>query len=212
MNEQVANIIKGYLQALPWVQVISGLAKAIRVKYPAGDADTPTFVTKVYPAPCTAPDECSPDTFPKILIPDISKRSIIYFEDGGVSFAGYVGNHYNFISRLKLIGWLNTNLFLSPKCNITALIIADIIRNLPTPQEPFNSSGFTRVVITVRGEDVKSYQTIFGKYSYDTLSYLFIPPYDYFALNIETTFSVDPDCMDAVIIQEDPCEGPNEGS
>jgi hypothetical protein len=207
MNEQVANIVKVYLKDLPWVQVISGLAKTIGVKTPIGDPEAPTFITKKYPAPCTAPDVCSPDALPKILIPDVGKRSIVYFEDGGVSFVNRSGNHTNYLSRLKLVVWLNTGFFTSPRCNITPLVIADILRNLPT--EPFNMGGFTRITLVVKGEDPRT-NSIFAKYNYDAISNLLIPPYDYFALNLETAFSVDPDCMDAVVIQEDPCIGPNE--
>lgn len=208
MNEQIANIVKLYVKPLPWAQVVVGLAKSAIVNTPSGNPDAPTFTRRTFPVPCVAPDVCTVDNLPTLLIPDESKRAIVYFEDNGTSFVSQNGNAITMVSQLKLVCWLNPQFFTSPRCNITTLVVADIIRNMPT--NPFNMGGMTRIQIKFKGEEVRNYQSIFGRYSYNTIQHLFMPPYDFFAIRFEVSFTVDAACMDEVGINEEPCPTPNE--
>lgn len=193
MNQTIANIIKDYIDDLDFVDKIAGL---VSTTYLTVTDDKGTKVTKSFPISCTTTvDDCKEGLY-NDLCPDSKYKTIIYFEDGGVTFNKHEGVFKCFTSRLRLVCWINI-----PKlydevcpsgdpCTASAAIIKKILCALPT--HPVNVSPFANVFPVVTNQAVRS-NAIFSQYSYNEKQTQYLMyPYDYFALDITTDFCI---CM-----------------
>ena len=184
MNQAIANIIKESIEDLDFVDKIAGLVSTQYINIEG--------VTKSYPVACCVPDTCKTGDY-NDLAPDSKYKSVIYFEDGGVSFVRAQGNFKYYQSRLRLVGWLNVKAILGEECDASQCTysshaIMDIIRLLP--EFPQNIAPFTQVYMEVTSQAVRD-KAIFSKYTYNELQTQYLmSPYDYFSLEIETTFSI----------------------
>ena len=127
-------------------------------------------------------------------MPNSEYKTVIYFEDGGVSFVRSESNWKYYTSNLRLVCWINIAKIFEAECNTgipctyAAHIIAEIIRHLPS--FPEHQDPFEKVYSEVVSQDVRS-NSIFSQYTYDEKhSQYLMSPYDYFALNITTTFAI----------------------
>lgn len=201
MNVDIANILVGYIDGLPFIDKITGLVKTVTFTQSDGEKS----VKKAFPVGCDVThNDCTTGRLSE-LVPNSTYKSIIYFEDGGVRPLGEEARGWGFQSSLKLVGWLNGKKLGKTSCSIASAAVIEILNALPKP--PINSSPYTRIKIDVTGEDVRS-NAIFSKYTYDetVLQYLFYP-FDYFALNIVTDFVVPYGCKtDWVVSDPITCE------
>ena len=129
MNQGIANIIKGYIEYLSFVDKIAGL---VSTQYMTIDG-----VQKSYPvACCVTADDCKEGAY-NDLAPDSRYKTVIYFEDGGVSFVSEAGNFRHYRSRLRLVCWINVaklnedGCYTDSPCTASTNIIIEIIRALP---------------------------------------------------------------------------------
>ena len=193
MNEGIANIIRDRIVELPFVDKISGLVRTLAYT----DSNDKGKVRKSYPISCDVCfDDCMKDGKKKLydLIPDSSKRSVIYFEDNGVRSVGAQGNLQNFESSLRLVGWLNMAKLGRNDCSITPAVIASILAAVPVTY--LNSNPLVRVKIDPGTIEPKT-PAIFSRYTYDeTVTQYLLHPYDYFAINFVTKFSVARACVE----------------
>ena len=203
MNQSIANIIRGHIEDLDFVDKIAGLVSAMTFDVKSKEE----VVEKTFPiACCVTSDECISGAY-EDLLPNSKYNTLIYFEDGGVSFDRYEGKWKYYTSNLKLVCWINVAKILGDECNIettctySAHIVAEIIRALPL--FPENHAPFDHVYSEVSGQDVRS-NSIFSAYSYDEkhTQYLMYP-YDYFALNIETKFAI---CLTGTSVYDSTCD------
>lgn len=185
MNQAIASIIKSRIEVLDFVDKIAGL---VSTQYM-----TIENVTKSYPvACCVTADDCKVGAY-NDLTPNSQYKSVIYFEDGGVSFVRAQGNFKYYRSSLRLVAWLNVKEILgdecdASKCTYSSHAIVDIIRLLP--EFPQNISPFTQVYIEVASQVIRD-KSIFSKYTYNELQVQYLmSPYDYFALDLTTTFGI----------------------
>jgi hypothetical protein len=189
MNVDIANILKGYVETLPFAGKVGGLVKPITY-VTQNDKGT---VKKTIPVDCGVTHEnCLKGRYTD-LMPDSKYKSVMYFEDGGVTPGDNNARDFSFESNLKLVCWLNLKKLGKTGCSNTALAIVTILNTIPT--RTFNSGIYTRIQVTITGEEVKSPQ-IFSKYTYDEEKNQFlIHPYDYFALNVSVKFNVSKSCI-----------------
>lgn len=186
MNQAIAAIIKGHIEGLDFVDKIAGL---VSTTYMTIDG-----VQKSFPiACCVTADDCKEGAY-NDLCPDSKYKTIIYFEDGGVSFDKYESNWKYYTSNLRLVCWINVAKILGDSCNngtictLSSKLIADIIRALPA--HPENHSPFDFVYSEVINQVVRS-NSIFANYTFNELQTQFLMyPYDYFALDITTHFAI----------------------
>jgi hypothetical protein len=190
MNQAIASILKGRIEDLDFVDKIAGL---VATQYMTITDENGTKVTKSYPvACCVTADDCKQGDY-NDLTPDSKYKSVIYFEDRGVSFNRYEGNFKHYTSSLRLVCWLNVRMILGEDCDASACTysshaITDIIRHLP--QFPYNFAPFVRVYAEVTNQVVRS-NGIFSAYTYNEKQTQYLmSPYDYFALDIQTTFAI----------------------
>ena len=114
-------------------------------------------------------------------------------KDGGVSFVRAQGNFKYYQSRLRLVGWLNVKAILGEnvmqvQCTYRLMRSWILIRLLP--EFPQNIAPFTQVYMEVTSQAIRD-KAIFSKYTYNELQTQYLmSPYDYFALDITTTFGI----------------------
>lgn len=192
MNQAIADIIKTHIEGLDFVDKIAGLVSA--VSFDISDKDN-QLITKTFPvACCVTADDCKQGAY-NDLMPNSQYKTVIYFEDGGVSFERYVSNWKYYKSTLRLVCWINIEKITNSgvcksevPCTYAAHIIADIIRVLPA--FPQNIAPFDHVYSEVTGQLVRN-PSIFGAYTYDEKhSQFLLAPFDYFALEIQTNFAI----------------------
>lgn len=204
MNVDIANIIKSYILGQAFVDKIGGLVRPL--SFQQGDGEK--AYTKIIPIDCGATyEDCIKGKYTD-LIPNSKYKSVIYFEDGGISFTDSQPRDFSFESRLKLVCWLNQSKLGKSSCSISALAILNLLKIIPDGY--FNSSPYTRIKIQAVGQDQKS-PSIFSKYTYDekVLQYL-LYPFDYFALNLKVNFTVPRSCIiDWTNDPETNCENDN---
>ena len=191
MNQGIANILKGYIEYLSFVDKIAGL---VSTQYMTMTDETGEKVTKSYPvACCVTAEDCKEGAY-NDLTPDSKYKTVIYFEDGGISFVSAKGNFKYYKSRLRLVCWINVaklnedGCYTDIPCTASTNIIIEIIRAIP--YFPANFPPLMQVRFEVVDQVIRS-NSIFSKYTYNEkqVQYL-MSPYDYFALDIDIDFAI----------------------
>ena len=203
MNQAIATIIKTNIQDLDFVDKIAGLT-SVALMTITDEAGAKT--EKRLPiACCTTADDCKTGAY-NDLCPDSRYKSVIYFEDQGVSFVKYEGNYKYYQSNLRLVCWLNVAKLREEPCHdgtvctLSSKAITQIIRALP--RHPEHRPPFVNVYSEVTEQLIRS-SSIFGGYTYNEKQTQYLMyPYDYFALTIRTSFSI---CLSGTDYYE-PCD------
>jgi hypothetical protein len=107
MNKELATVLRTKLAGLPFVEILAGMAQTVTQSDPNQDETAPAVITKRFPVSydVTGAGNCVGTEV--ALIPDSSKKSIIYFEDFGISVTGRLHGLVAYNSQLRLICWLN---------------------------------------------------------------------------------------------------------
>lgn len=183
MNSKIANILKGYLEDLTWVEKIAGLTQVMRVRE--------NDVEKRIPISCDLSfDNCQQGCYDE-LVPNSNYRSIIYFEDVSLNLLNNRGNKKYYQSTLRLVCWLNYKK-IPGGCGKSGDYVIDIIRAFPST--PVNLADLYSFNVEVVSQASRT-SGIFGAYTYNEFQtqYLMLP-YDYFALTLRTEFYIDTEC------------------
>lgn len=188
MNHKIAYLLKSYLETLSWKDQVSGLVQTVHTF-------TPEQKSKSYPVSCdVTADACVKGDY-LALTPDSSKKSVLYFEDGGCSMIERVGNRLKFRSSLRLVGWLN---FLKinevtceadlRSCGTVGDYVIEVIKLLPT--SPITTTDFVSIMVSGIDEAEHSSE-IFSKYTYseELVQYL-LHPYGFFAIDLSINFVI----------------------
>lgn len=189
MNQAIANILKGFIDDLTFVDKIAGM---VSTQYMTIEG-----VDKSYPvACCVTADDCKQGAYNDLTL-NSAYKTVIYFEDGGVTFVRAQGNFRHYQSRLRLVCWINVAklnedpCYTDIPCTASTNILIEIIRAIPN--FPANYSPFQQVRFEVVAQVVRD-NSIFSKYTYNEKQTQYLmAPYDYFAIDIETTFAI---CME----------------
>lgn len=141
----------------------------------------------------------------RALVPDSSKRSIIYFEDAGSSFIDRQGGWLHFRSSVTLVCWMNrARLVGDAYAEISAHVIAATVGKIVNRQ-PETHGIFTRMVANV-SRIMPQDATIFSKYSYEeSVTQYLRPPFEFFGLLITVDYRINPDCIGSLQIQPAVC-------
>jgi hypothetical protein len=186
MNNKIANIIVDYIKELDWIDKIAGLTQIARV--------TQGGVEKRFPISCdmTFDDACVKGCYDD-LMPNSQYASVVFFEDGSFTFSRAEGNKLYYESRLRMVVWLNYKK-LTGGCGSTSEYIISIIKALPAFAQ--NVGDMLRLSVTVTSQMPRT-SGVFDKYTFDEKrsQYLMLP-YDFFALDIKTTFFIISECVE----------------
>ena len=195
MNNTIANIIKAKIEDLDFVDKIAGLVSTVYMNI---TDENGVKVQKAYPVACdVTAEDCKQGAY-NDLCPDSKYKTVIYFEDRGVSFDRREGKFIYYKSNLRLVCWINIAKINSDCCHdgTDCSMSADIIKEIicAMPEHPTNISPFAMVYPVITSQEIRS-NSIFSQYTYNEkqTQYLLFP-FDYFALNIETDFAVCQNC------------------
>lgn len=193
MNSAIAEIIRAPIATLPFI--IGGKSAGLVVPITVSELVDSKTVNKTFPVGCgVTQSECLGAGKLTELMPNSNYNSVSYFEDLGVNIVGEENHYFDFESRLKFVCWLNKKKLGTTSCSVSALAIGAILKVLPNPN--FNSTPFTRIIVTMVGQDIKS-NAIFSKYTYNEQQTQYLMhPYDYFAITLKTTFRLPYQCID----------------
>ena len=203
MNQAIASIIKGHIEDLTFVDKIAGVVQAVTFEIRGPDNQ---MIQKTVPvACCVDPADCKDGQY-NDLMPNSEYKTVIYFEDRGVTFNRSESNWKYYTSNLRLVCWINIVKILGKECKsevpctYAAHIIADIIRHLPS--HPENHAPFDFVYSEVVNQAIRS-NSIFAAYTYsETHSQYLLAPYDFFALDIRTEFAI---CLRGQAVYDSTC-------
>lgn len=197
MNSGIANYLKSKLDSLVFVDLMAGMVRPVSKKIPS-EGKT---VTKTFPLPCGVSETCG-DGELYSLIPNNKRKSIFFFEDNGCRLIAHDRNGQHWESNLRLIGWVNTKKFNPQSCDLSNYIVQSLTTSLPFAVA--NYSPFIGVQVVAVSQDPKS-PAIFSRYSFNEFYQFLTPPYDYFALNITTRFTVKGNCLIEITESEAVC-------
>lgn len=198
MNQTIAGLLKYYIEDLNFVDKIAGLVQTVYLNVTNEDG---IKVQKSFPVSCNFTAEDCKNGLYNDLAPDSKYKTVIYFEDGGITFNKREGNIACYISSLKLVCWINVAMLQADWCGggIPCTIGADIIKMIlcALPPHPVNITPFIQFYPVIISEDIRN-NSIFSKYTYNELQTQYLLyPYDFFALNIRTDFCLcTADCSD----------------
>lgn len=197
MVKEVASIMKDRVSSLPFLDVIAGVAQpVIDVKFRNGDN---MKIEKKMPVSYDLVGGKSAILgMERQLVPDQSKKSILYFEDFGTTQdtgARASALTMSYISTIRLVCWINKTKMVQYKYReITAQCIAQINRALITGTS-INSDGITRLMISLNRIPIQN-ADIFSRYNYDEAELQYLrPPFEYFAIDYTCKYRVKESCL-----------------
>jgi hypothetical protein len=201
MNQTVAGLLKYYIEDLCFVDKIAGLVQTVYLNI---TDENGVKVQKSFPVSCNFTAEDCKNGLYNDLAPDSKYKTVIYFEDGGITFNERKGNFACYTSSLKLVCWINVAKFEADWCGsgVPCTVGAEIIKRIlcAFPPQPVNITPFIRFYPVIVSEEIRS-NAIFSKYTYNELQTQYLLyPFDFFALNIRTDFCIcTDDCNDECI-------------
>jgi hypothetical protein len=185
---EIVNAILPSLASLSFGDLIVGLVKPIRFRNEAGEKVFPVIYNEGL-------DACISGSYIDLL-PNSSKKCIIYFEDYGTDFVREERGQQYYRSIIRLVCWWNYKLTSSDLFEDT-LYVGNVLKLMP-----YTVTGLdyiSRVRINLIRQFPKDTDTVFGRYTYNEGEVQFVTyPYDFFALEYEVTFAFDTSCVGAV--------------
>jgi hypothetical protein len=202
MNKQLAIILRNKLTDLPFIDVAAGMVMTVTTTdtIPQDESGTNNrTITKRFPVATevhTADIACQGKEIS--MIPNSAKRSILYFEDFGITVTGKLRGQTGFNSSLRLIFWMNRSIVVGDAYkNVSGRIMATIIDRL-TSVNPENINIFTRLTVQVARippQDI----ALFGRYTYnETDRQILRPPFEFFGIDLTCKYYVPSNCLDAI--------------
>lgn len=202
MNDIIAEYYSQKVEALEWTDVVGGLVKTVSKRVLIGDNK---YKTQYFPVACdTTWEDCEGNSESlRMLVPDSSKRCVIYFEDKGTS-QRMVDGKVTMVSNLRLVCWMNLNRFNNAGCSLSFYAISSLQNALFT-SKPENFSSIVQSIRCTSWAVAPKSADIFSKYTYNEFKQFLLKPFDYFAIDIVTEFSVNPSCVPDLSPKEDDC-------
>ena len=178
------------LITVSYADVVAGLSMPMRM--------TINEVDKVFPVYYKDLETCQNDIIQN-LVPDSSKRSIIYFET--ISQPTITQNNKffdEFNATVRLVCWVNYKK-INPNIQDVSVLVANILDVFP---QKLNDIEFISSIRISLLEQV-SKQDLFTQYTFNEQEHQFMTyPYDAFGLDYEITFRVARGCSSPITIIE----------
>lgn len=182
MNKVIAGILMPYLKALPFADLVGGLAQVITT---GSRAENQAGIRR-FPASYQVADKVLALNQYQDLTPNDSLKSVMFIEGYDCSVTGRERGLINFKSVVRVVGWVN-----SRKVNETP--VSSLMQVLKAiPEGPLNASGLQR--LTIKSGKIFDDSRVFSRYTFDEAArqYLMLPFFG-FAVELQVTFSVNPD-------------------
>lgn len=197
MNKELCNVLKNKLVGLPFADVLAGMVQTVTTT----DMDEQNVTVVVKKAPVSydtniGNKECIGQE--QYLIPNSNRKSLIYFEDFGISFIGRSHNMAQYSSSIRLICWMNrANLVGSTYQEVSGPAMAAIVDRL-AGLNPINVGMFTRLTVEVRTIPPQD-AGLFGRYTYNEQDRQYLrPPFEFFGIDLICKYFTSAKCIDDI--------------
>jgi len=199
MIKKIVKEILPYLEALNFAETVVGCVTTMSVNRPIKDNKV---TIKKFPAYINENITSCANSDYIDLVPNSDKKSIIYFEENGITTNLINKDYMEVEASVRLVFWCNLKR-INSTLKDTELLKLNIIKAIPTELQNINPYSFIRVIL--KGEGKKDV-SIFNKYTYneEEKQYL-IYPFDYFALNYNISFNAGINCVEELIINPSVC-------
>lgn len=199
MQKELGTILKNRLVDLPFIDVLAGIAQTVSITDTVGDGDSVTTTTvKRVPVSDDTTEDKTIFGQEIILIPNEGRRSIIYFEDYGITEIDYNGRP-GYQANIRLIAWFNRERTESGEtyARVSGKYMATIIERLRT--KPVNISIFSRLAVSLARIPPQD-PALFGRYTYNETQRQYLrPPFEFFGLDLIARFTVSTNCLNIPI-------------
>lgn len=207
MNKLISLALMSRLYSLPFIDKFGGIVQTITKVIPNGDK--PILKRIPISAVHQAPSGCSDltDATSIHFIPESKLRGMLYFEDLGLTTDNSRKRHTGmnwYRSRLRLVVWVNQKNLL-PEYSITFATSAmnQIIDLMVNGEQNFDILRNMKVSIT---SIPPATSALFANYDYNEQETQFlIPPYDFFALDLDIQFGVAKGCAVPILLDPAVC-------
>lgn len=197
MNRELSKIYMDRLMAdggLSFIDVGAGMVQTVSFQQNSGD-DKKTIIKKMPVALDTSITEGCDFKKELPMVPNSKLKGLFYFEDRGVVSTVGRGGRSAFRSALTLVVWVNRARFSADAYgDIETAAIAEIMRKIG-----FNKPAHEGNLIAINpklSSVVQQDANIFSRYTYSEVENQYLrPPFGFFAINIETEFMLNPNCI-----------------
>lgn len=197
MQKEVASILKGKLLTLPFADLVAGLAQTLVTT--EQDETNSTTVQKRFPVSYDTWN-ADVDCFGKeiSLIPDSSRKSIIYFEDNGISPGAMVHGQQMYNSSLRLVCWLNRAKLVGDAYAVIAGRCQTAIVSRLCHKNPQNLGMFLRFTVNVQRIPPQD-PALFSRYTYNETDRQYLrPPFEFFGIDLVCNFLPSAKCLEGI--------------
>lgn len=205
MNKELATLLKSKLSALPFIDMLAGLVQTVTTE--ERDANGVAKIQKRFPVAYDTNDTRNCTVGPeRMLIPDSSRRSIIYFEDFGSSATNESrGQLRGMSSSIRLICWLNRAKLVGDNyTEISGRMMSMILDKLIT-RNPENNGMFTKLIVKVARIPPQD-PALFGRYTYSEVDRQYLrPPFEFFGIDLACTYFVNSNCINEIEWKDPVC-------
>ena len=186
----IDKVISPKLEALSWVDRYSGIVRTINIAMGNG---TDKGIVKRYPVSCDLDStdvDCANTGFYQNLVPDDTKKSVVYWEMiSPMSNAGMTKQKNFYVKKFKgtarLVVWLNLGNLGFQRCNDAFQLIPILEKEITTKAKLVGGDLDGSMIWIEPQRMVKQdINTVFGGYDYDKLKNYYLYPYDFFAMDV----------------------------
>ncbi len=197
MNKQISQILMTRLITLPYIDKFGGVVQTLQKVIPM-EGEKP-IIKRIPFSNVHQTQPCELIEMERVnvqFIPEAKLKGMLYFEDNGLSMDNAKpSSSLNFYrSRLRLVVWLNQKK-ISPNFDIglAAIAMNEMIGMLSITHYS-NTDIFKNIRVTVSSIPPAT-ASLFSEYDYNEKeSQFLLPPYDFFAIDLEIRFGVPKGC------------------
>ena len=195
MQKELASLLKTKLADLPFIDMLAGMVQTVTTEEQdeAGIAKIikrfpVSYDTNIPVKDCFGGPE-------RMLIPDSRRKSIIYFEDYGITQTEKKHTMFGYNSSLRLICWMNRALLVGDMyTEISGRCMAMIIEKL-AGKNPENIGMFSQLRIDVARIPPQD-PALFNRYTYSEPDRQYLrPPFEFFGIDFSSRFFINPKCL-----------------
>lgn len=190
MNKELGNYMMSILQDLPFADVVGGLVQTLENNDTSGEKT----IKKKMPVSLyhnqDNEDECRTSISQREFVPDSSKKSIMYIEDGGAVPVSMEGGGMRFKSNLVVVAWLNKKKLVDNYSSLISAPCIYLVLDAFMGKNPVNYQGLTRIEFK-QGRILPQDNRLFSKYTYDEKETQYLmPPFEYFGIELTAEYVV----------------------
>lgn len=188
MTKELANVMKGMLEGIEFLDVVAGIVQpVVDVKFKEANN---MAISRKLPVSYDVTGKGTTLGLERQLVPDQSKKSILYFEDfGSMTDTSARAGTLAFITNIRLVFWMNKAKAGFEKYDeVSGICIEEILKRL-VKSSGTNANGITRLFISNPRILIQD-ANVFSRYNYpeEVVQYL-RPPFEFSAIDFSAKYT-----------------------